>query len=273
MRRRLLDQLRSASTIVAVLIVSLAFVLGLVAFLGYFKFESSLTTIAERRIALIANEARGSIELAMRLGLKLEDIQALRSVVESAQARDPRVQNIYVFRSDTGRNLFASDPSVIAAAVDPAWLDAQSSAADGDWTIQTGSSAVIGRRLDSNIAPGIGGIVIVYSLEDVLARIAAMRAKLLLAAAGIFAVFSLVALVGAVLITRGFGRTVRGLADAISASEPSSTGATTPIPESLRLSVDRFREAASEAGRQIDRLEASLPASTDSRGARLATTR
>lgn len=257
----------------AVLLVSLAFVLGLVAFLGYFKFGSSLTTIAERRIALIADEARESIEMEMRLGLKLEDIQAVRGVVEGAQARDPRVQHIYVFSSETGRNLFASDPAAIAAAVDPAWLGAQSSATDGAWRIHSGSSAVIGRRLDSNIAPGIGGIVIVYSLEDVLARIAAMRTKLLLATAGTYTVFSLIALAGAMLITRGFGRTVRGLADAISAPEPSSIGATTPIPESLRLSVDRFRAAASEAGRQLDRLEASLPASADSRGGRLATTR
>jgi len=256
-----LDPLRSTLTIAAVLLVSLAFVLGLVTLLSYFKFESSLTTLAERRIGLIVEQARASIESVMRLGLKLEDIEAVRGVVEEARRRDPRIENIYVFRTDNARNIFSSDPTAIDAAVDPRWLGAQKASAHGLWRIQSGSRAVVGRRLDSSLAEGIGGIVVVYSLADVLARIATMRNNLILAAAVIFAGFGMVALVSAFFVTRGFRHAVGSLADAMGAADAPVAGAS--LPASLQKSVDGFRDAATEAHLHLDRFEATLAPSTE----------
>src|SRR3990167_3060808 len=139
-----LDPLRSTATTAAVLLISLVFVLSLVTLLSYFKFESSLTAITERRVGLIVERAKDSIESVIRLGLKLEDIEAVRGIVEEARGRAPRIENTHVFRTDRARHLFASDPAEIDAPVDPAWLAAQAASADGIWGIQAGGRAVVG---------------------------------------------------------------------------------------------------------------------------------
>jgi hypothetical protein len=253
-----LDPLRSTATIAAVLLISLVFVLGLVTLLSYFKFESSLTTITERRVGLIVERAKDSIESVMRLGLKLEDIEAVRGIVEKARGRDPRIANIHVFRTDSARHVFASDAAEINAPVDPAWLAAQTTSANGNWRIQSGGRAVVGTRLDSSIVEGIGGVAVTYSLVAVIGRIETMRDNLILAAAATVAVFSLIALVSAPLLTRGFRRTLGNLADAIGADAGSDATATR-LPESLKESVEQFRRTAGEAGRELDRIEAALP--------------
>lgn len=252
-----LDPLRSTATIAAVLLISLVFVLGLVTLLSYFKFESSLTAITERRVGLIVERAKDSIESVMRLGLKLEDIEAVRGIVEEARGRDPRIENIHVFRTDRASHVFASDTAEIGAPVDDAWLAAQTASADGSWRIQSGSRAVVGTRLDSSIVEGIGGVAVTYSLVDVIGRIETMRDSLILAALATVAVFSLIALVSAPLMTRRFRRTLSNLADAIGA-DAGSDSAPTHLPESLKESVEQFRRTAGEAGRELDRIEAVL---------------
>jgi hypothetical protein len=252
--------LRSTATIAAVLVVSLVFVLGLVTLLSYFKFESSLTTITERRIDLVVERARESIESVMRLGLKLEDIEALRGIVEEAKTRDARIETIHVFRTDNARNVFSSDPAAIDASVASHWLAAQAASPGGNWRIQSGNSAIVGRRLDSSIAEGVGGFVVVYSLADVIARIEAMRGRLLVAAAATVAAFAMIALVSAPLITRGFRRTLGNLADALGAAR-GSRGAHSGLPDSLRQSVEEFHETARHASHELDRLEAMLAGS------------
>jgi hypothetical protein len=252
-----LDPLRSTATIAAVLLISLVFVLSLVTLLSYFKFESSLTAITERRVGLIVERAKDSIESVMRLGLKLEDIEAVRGVVEEARGRDPRIENIHVFRTDKARHVFASDTAEIDAPVDPTWLAAQAASTDGSWRIQSGGRAVVGTRLDSSIVEGIGGVAVTYSLVAVISRIETMRDNLILAALATVAAFALVALVSVPLISRGFRRTLGNLADAIDGDTGSETKATR-LPESLRESVEQFRRTAGEADRELDRIEAAL---------------
>jgi hypothetical protein len=264
-----LDPLRSTATIAAVLLISLVFVLSLVTLLSYFKFESSLTAITERRVGLIVERAKNSIESVMRLGLKLEDIEAVRGIVEEAGGRDPRIENIHVFRTDRGRHVFASDTAEIDLPVDPAWLAAQAASADGSWRIQSGGRAVVGARLDSSIVEGIGGVAVTYSLVDVIVRIETMRDNLILAAAATVAAFSLIALISAPLMTRGFRRTLGSLADAIDGDTGSDPTAPR-LPESLRESVEQFRTTAGEADRELDRLEAALGDRSPTAGPRLA---
>lgn len=253
----LLDPLRSTATIAAVLLISLVFVLSLVTLLSYFKFESSLTAITERRVGLIVERAKDSIESVMRLGLKLEDIEAVGGIVEEARGRDPRIENIHVFRTDKARHVFASDTSEIGGPVDPAWLAAQAASTDGSWRIQSGGHAVVGTRLDSSIVDGIGGVAVTYSLVAVIGRIETMRDNLILAALATVAAFALVALISAPLMTRGFRRTLGNLADAIDGDAGAETRAT-GLPESLRESVEQFRRTAGEAERELDRIEAAL---------------
>jgi hypothetical protein len=252
----MLASMRSTATITAVFLASLTFVLGLVTLLNYFKFQSSFSDLAERRVGTITERIHGSLETAIDLGLNLRDIEVTRSILANTQAQDTRIENIFVFSTDNARIVFASDPAAIGGAADPGWLSAQASAKDGAWRIQAGNRVLIGRQLDSELAKNIGGVVLVYSLADVVARVDAMRDHLISNALATLAIFSVVAVLSAVLVTRDFRKTVSGLSDAIGSTEPEEGAAA--VPESLLSSINRFRRVASEAQTQLDGFEEAL---------------
>jgi hypothetical protein len=252
----LLSSARSTATIAAVFLISLSFVLGLLTLLNYFKFDSSLNEISQRRIGIIIDRVHDSIEAAIRLGLNLEDIEIARTVIENTQAQDSRIQSISIFSTDSARTIFASDPAMVGAAANPVWLNAQARATNGGWRMETGGDVVFGRQLDSSLADGIGGVVLTYSLADVSARVDAVRDQLLWGALVTLGIFSVLAALGAIAATRDFRRTISGLAQAINSEEATPDSAI--LPESLRTAVDRFRGAASDAKRQLDGFEEAL---------------
>lgn len=252
----LLSSARSTAAIAAVLLISLSFVLGLLTLLNYFKFDSSLNEIAQRRIGIIIDRVNDSIEAAIRLGLNLEDIEVARTVIENTRAQDSRIESISIFSTDSARTIFASDPATIGTTVNSAWLNAQARATNGVWKIQTGGDVVFGRRLDSSLAEGIGGVVLTYSLADVSAHVDAVRGQLVWGALVTLGIFSVLAALGAIVATRDFRRTISGLSEAIGSGVVASDS--TMLPESLRTAVDRFSGAASEARRQLDGFEEAL---------------
>jgi hypothetical protein len=255
-----LARLRSTGTIVAVFLVSLTFVLGLVTLLDYFKFQSTINDLAERRIGIIIDRVHHSLETAIDLGLNLRDLGVARTILGNTQAEDPRIKNITIFSLDDGRILFSSDASTVGAAVDQSWLGVQAAAADRVWRIKQSDRILVGQRLDSALADAVGGLVLDYSLADVIARTAAMRDHLVSAALLILLVFSVVAVIGAFVVTREFRGTLGGLTRAIGATAvPLSDSG--PVPASLLSSVDHFRRTTSEAHSQLDRLEKALAAS------------
>jgi hypothetical protein len=257
-----LARLRSTGTIVAVFLVSLIFVLGLVTLLDYLKFQSSINDLAERRIGIIIDRVHHSLETAIDLGLNLRDLGVARTILGNTQAEDPRIKSITIFSLEDGRILFSSDAATVGAAVDQSWLGVQAAAADRVWRIKHDDRILVGQRLDSALAAAVGGLVLEYSLADVIARTAAMRDHLLSAALLTLLAFSVVAVIGAIVVTREFRGTLGGLTEAIGAAVVPHSGSG-PIPASLFSSVDHFRRTTSEAQSQLDRLENALDASPD----------
>jgi hypothetical protein len=257
-----LSPLRSTATIASVFLVSLGFVLGLVTLLDCFKFQSTMTDLADRRIGIIIARAHNSLETAIDLGLNLRVIGIGRIIAGSTEAEDRRIKNTYVFSTETGRILFSSDPAVVGSAVDRNWLAAQAAAGAAVWRIKHDDHILVGERLDSDLADTVGGVVLDYSLEDVGARVAAMRNRLVWAAIVTFLVFSIVAVGGAIVVTREFRRILDGLAEAIGSAAAPATAMS--IPDPILSSVDRFKRTTSEAHSQLDRVEDALARSNPS---------
>ena len=184
-----MSPLRSTATIASVFLVSLGFVLGLVTLLDCFKFQSTMTDLAERRIGIIIARVHHSLEAALDLGLNLRAIGIGRIIAGSTVAEDTRIKSTYVFSSEGGRIIFSSDPAAVGSEVDRGWLAAQAAAGDAVWRIKHGDHILVGERLDSDLADTVGGVVLDYSLEDVGARVAAMRDRLIWSAIVTFLVF------------------------------------------------------------------------------------
>ena len=114
-------RLRATGTILAVFLVSLAFVLGLVTLLDYFKFQSSLNDLAQRRIGIITERVHHSLETAIDLGLNLRDIDVARTILGNTQAEDVRIKNITIFSSDGGKVACVTPSSAIRRTMRPAF--------------------------------------------------------------------------------------------------------------------------------------------------------
>ena len=84
------------------------------------------------------------------------------------------------------------------------------------WRITHNDRILVGQRLNFALAAAVGGLVLDYSLADVIARTAAMRDHLVSAALLILLAFSVVAVIGAFVVTREFRGTLGGLTRAIS---------------------------------------------------------
>ncbi len=188
---------------------------------------------------------RDSIEVLLNLGLELKGLQAAPGILEQAKARYPYIENISLFETASGRILYSTHADQVGKPTPHAWLSAQARATQATWHVDGEDPAVAGIRLDSSFLKGLGGIAIVYSTADAQAKMALMRERLMLTALAVFGAFALLAIILALLATRGMRRTLRGLADALDPS--SERPVDTRLPEPLRAPIVAFREATTQA--------------------------
>lgn len=249
--------MRSATKIMITALLALGFVLGLITLLNYFKFESSLAALTDRRLAVITDNARDSIEAAINLGLSLRNLESAPAVLQRARVQDGRIEALHVFGTD-GRVLYSTDTQAVGDMIDPAWLNAARQVDARSWQVSTDAALVTGRRLDSSFAQGIGGLVLVYPVADGAMRVAEMRNDLVGAALLILLAFSLLGAIGAALISRHVGRLFSGLMQAVEGTGTGTSGGR--LPPSLQAVAGRLRANLTEVRGELDDIEATLAA-------------
>ncbi|HEV7371635.1 hypothetical protein [Arenibaculum sp.] len=247
----------SATKIMITALLSLGFVLGLITLLNYFKFESSLAALTDRRLAVIADNTQDSIEAAVNLGLNLQNLESAPAVLQRARAQDGRIEALHVFGAD-GRILYSTGTGAVGDAIDPAWLSAARQTGARSWRVSTDTALVTGRRLDSSFAQGIGGLALVYPVADGAMRVAAMRDDLIGAALLILLAFTLLGAVGTTLALRHVGRLFSGLTHAVEDTGSGASGSR--IPPSLQAVAASLQTNLAQARDQLDDMEAILAA-------------
>ena len=246
--RSLRSSLRATGHVTLALLISLAFVLVLATLLNYSKFITTYTDIADRRIGLVTQWARDSIEVLLNLGLELKGLQAAPGILEQAKSRYPYIESISLFDGASGRILYSTAAELTGKAAPPAWLDQQSRANAATWNIDGYDPAIAGIRLDSSFLKGVGGIAIVYSTTETHQKIAMMRQRLVLTALAIFAAFALIAVIFALVATRRLRRTLSALGDALDPDVAAGgEGPETRLPTPFRAPTAAFRETAAAA--------------------------
>lgn len=261
--RSLRASLHATTYVTLALLVSLAFVLALATLLNYSKFLTTYTELSDRRVALVTAWTRDSIEVLLNLGLELKGLEAAPGILEQAKARYPYIESISLFETASGRILYSTHADQVGKPTPPAWLAAQAQAPQATWHIDGDDPAVAGIRLDSSFLKGLGGIAIVYSTADARAKMALMRERLTLTALAVFGAFALLAIILALLATRGMRRTLRGLADALDPSSGRPVDAR--LPEPLRAPIAAFREATTQAEAALAAAERDLAAAEQAR--------
>ena len=252
--RSLRASLGSTAYVTLTLLVSLAFVLILTTALNYSKFLSTYNGLADRRIAMVTDWTRDSIQVALNLGLELRGVAAAGSILHAAMNRDPHISNIALFDTLSKRIVFSSDSEQIGKPAPREWLDAQAHASGAHWRLDGDYPLIVGVRIDSSVLPNVGGVVVSYSMHDSNRRVAEMRNELILSALSVFALFTLFAVIGALFATRGLRRTLDGLMNEfdLDAAEPVAGG---KLPSRLRVPAQHFRANAASAEVELAGIE------------------
>lgn len=246
--------LGSTAYVTLTLLVSLGFVLILATTLNYSKFISTYNGLADRRIAMITEWTRDSIQVVLNLGLELKGVAAAGNILKAAMNRDPHIGSIALFDTASQRIVFSTNPDQVGKPAAPEWLHAQERATGPHWKLAESDPVIVGIRIDSGAVPNVGGAVLSYSLEDAHRNIAMMRDELIISALAIFALFTLVAVAGSLLVTRGLRRTLAGLSATFDPDAPD-TAASARLPARLRELATHFRANATSAKAELADIE------------------
>lgn len=255
--RLLRASLGSTAYVTLTLLVSLAFVLILATALNYSKFLSTYNGLSDRRIAMVTEWTRDSIQVVLNLGLELKGVAAAGNILQAAMNRDPHIGSIALFDTASKRIVFSSNPDQVGKPAAPEWLDAQQHATGSFWKLANSDPVIVGIRLDSSVLDNVGGVVLAYSLADTDNKITAMRNELIASALSIFALFTLLAVAGALFATRGLRRTLAGLSNALDPDVPDHA-ASASLPTSLRQPAEHFRANAARAEAELADIECDL---------------
>jgi len=252
--RSLRASLGSTAYVTLTLLVSLAFVLILTSALNYSKFLSTYNSLSDRRIAMVTDWMRDSIQVVLNLGLELKGAAAAGNILQAAMSRDPHISNIALFDTASKRIVFSSDPEQVGKPIQPEWLEAQHRASGPHWKLESEDPVIVGVRIDSSVMENVGGVAVSYSMHDTHLKIAEMRNKLIIDAVSVFALFTLFAVIGALFATRGLRRTLTGLMSEFD-FDASDQAAGAHLPSRLREPAQHFRANAASAEDELADIE------------------
>jgi hypothetical protein len=228
-----------------------AFVLLLVTFLNYFKFQKTLTGLLDSRVRVVSLDLKSTVESGLNLGLALKDIDSLQPILDHARDINPLIATIRVF-DDAGNTVFSS-PADSLSDVPASWREALERAEADTFSLAEESEFVVGAPLVNNLDKAVGGIAVTYSRSYFDSKVDAMLLELGEAAIYALAIFGSLSIVAVILLLREVSAAYRRMQAAMSLAAgdhppDASAGARTEL-ESHMLTV---RDYAAGAKREID---------------------
>jgi len=176
----------------------LALVLGLLLTMNYFKFGNILTNVTTSRLAVINTNLESSLSRATNLGLALEELQFVDTLLKRAKESDPAIQQIQVFDVG-GKILFSTGESAGGGRIDKdimALIKPIRKKDTTEWAAHSSEQFVAGVTLYNSFDRSIGGIVLRYDRTGYMTLVDAVLEKLIVLTAALLGVAALVACVG-----------------------------------------------------------------------------
>jgi hypothetical protein len=184
----------SSKALISMILV-LLIVMGLIIMMSYFKFQTTLATLIQNRLAVISITMGESIESAIDLGLRLGEMRTAEEVIARAKRDDPGIVSIQIF-DDKGQILYSTEKEMAGTNVPSYVLQAPEESDSRAWRLDTGNSFVNGVSLLNSFDQMIGGIVLTYSKDAYNKKVAALTKSLTRKSILIFAGFAILAFIG-----------------------------------------------------------------------------
>lgn len=218
--------------------------------LNYLKFRSLLENHSAGIYQFVVSDLRSTVEAGIDLGVPLNVLTNIQTVIDRRNAQDKTILRIAVF-NQSGRIIFDTDRSRIGEAIPPAWRPAH--AVSEGWRFSRGEEWIAGAPVVNNFQKEVGGIVLRYDPDVVGRKTTSILVAMTSEAVLVNGIGSLLAILGVWLLVR---RTRRALADSVraiaDASAPGSRDAN--AADGLAAPAERTDEFAPVAQRVFARL-------------------
>lgn len=193
--------------------------------------------VAAARDAYLLRSLKAAAEANVSIGLTLDQMDALQSLIEREREAAEGVLSIDVFNG-SGVVVYSTDRSAIGTTVASPWVPFLDR--DGTWAIPGRGERVVGTRFDNDLGRAEGGIALTLrgleataSRENPIARLQALGAPLLATLAAL--------LIAAVAASAALAGTLSRFRRAASVMAPGATGQP-PAADSLAALAASQRE-------------------------------
>ena len=180
----------TTARLTAVLLAIVTVAIGLAAVLNYYKFRSSLTELQQSRYAFVLGEISSTIETSLNIGLPLEQLQNVDSLLASHASQDDAILSIDIFRPD-GAVMFSTDASFIGDLAAKSWVKASQSEINHAWFVERPDANATGVQITNSLGQIVGSVVIRYSNAGAIEKLDDIARRLALVALGIVALSTL----------------------------------------------------------------------------------
>lgn len=189
---------------------AIAFAIGLITVLDYFKFEKMQRELFLSKAEVIGADLEGDIENSIALGLSLPSIRNIPDLLTRASAADDDLLKVAVH---DGTTVLASTEGDETGQEIPAGWPRLLSAEEGRAVSRTlGKHILVARSLENTFGQQVGSIIFTYSSDTLAQPVARMGRRLAILAGIAMAGNLLVSLLAAYLVSRSVRRACADLA-------------------------------------------------------------
>lgn len=234
----------------------LALAVSLTGLMNHYKYRKFLADLLRDRHALVLQEIGHSIEASLSLGLALDSLPGVNSVLQTNISRHPRVLSIEMF-DEGGTVLYSADESLRGDLVSEEWAGAWNLAEGSVWARVERDAHVVGLRVHDSLGRAVGSLALRYSRVEFDDDVRVMGLRIAALCAVVLLVFASLGAGLTVFFTRSLRQRLHVMRETIEAPPGGASGAASDVSSTrFTEAVDVAERAVENAAGEIRRIEA-----------------
>jgi hypothetical protein len=240
---------RKVSAALAAILLS---TMVLTAVFGYQKFHGEMSAQVGSRYSFVVFTIKKNVEDRLSLGLALRQLRQMQDIVEREKVGDPNILGIEIYDA-RGEILFNTDRGGIGGSVPPDWLTVLGGAANQPFSLTDEDNLVVGLPLVNTLGKVEGAVALRYPTAYLENELGDLLLSLAIKWLAVLAVFTVIAVVGALVMFRSVGSKLGAMERALG-KVLAEGGEAVPDTASDDPFEARFAEFAAKSREAIDHM-------------------
>lgn len=186
----------------------------LTALFGYHKFEDLLSAQVGSRYSFVVFTIKKSVEDRLSLGLALRQLRQMQDIIEREKVGDANILGIEIYDAH-GEILFNTDRGGIGGSVPTEWLSVLGGAATQPFSLVDDDNLVVGLPLVNTLGKVEGAVALRYPAAYLETELGDLLLTLAVKWLVVLAVFTVIAVVGALILFRSVGAKLGAMESAL----------------------------------------------------------